>query len=623
MSDLDLLRAYEPVLVHTRGEMFFACSIDDYLARSSMWVTERGVATRLAAPGEVHRDNLGELSRSVGPDAATHLRFVEHPLDWSDYLRWRSSPDRPHFSAVGRWSRVGLFSRLVDAGFDVALSLRGVVPGGTTAVAQQQYATFEPDAAIPTPTYYGRVVREGGWVALQYWFFYAMNDFRSTYFGVNDHEADWEQVIVYLPESVVDAAGGVPEVAPSWVAYASHDLSGDDLRRRADDPTLEFVDGRHPVVYVGAGSHAAYFEAGEYPFAVSPRMLIRVSDGISQLRRVWREGFGQGSFDPLAERDTEPWAIPFVDYARGDGERIGPGQEHQWNPVLIDGEEGWVADFRGLWGLDTRDPLGGERAPAGPKFERDASVRRSWGDVLGFVGMDKVVPEPDLPAVIDDRLARLHAEREEITERVDDARGRLRDEELDRLAVEVTADSRTAQQPMAEHERDAQEQLQALVDRRVELDETLRATNDLRDRLRDGRPTDPRQHIVHSHRPRATSTDISRFAETWAALSAGLMLIAVLGVALSDLPNRFVIIALAVVAFLGIDAALRGRGVRFLLNYTIGMALVAALILMISHWQLAILIPVVLIVYSTARGNLRELRVLRMGRKRRAPDSSA
>jgi hypothetical protein len=29
-----------------------------------------------------------------------------------------------------------------------------------------------------------------GYTVLQYWYFYAFNDWRSTYFGVNDHEAD-------------------------------------------------------------------------------------------------------------------------------------------------------------------------------------------------------------------------------------------------------------------------------------------------------------------------------------------------------------------------------------------------------------------------------------------------
>ena len=37
---------------------------------------------------------------------------------------------------------------------------------------------------------------------LQYWYFYLFNDWRSSFHGVNDHEADWEMVTVYLVDDV-------------------------------------------------------------------------------------------------------------------------------------------------------------------------------------------------------------------------------------------------------------------------------------------------------------------------------------------------------------------------------------------------------------------------------------
>ncbi len=148
--------------------------------------------------------------------ATDYLRFVQEPMDFAGYRAWRSSTDRPTFSAIGRWARVGVASRLLDAGFDISLSLRGVVPGGTVAVAERQYSAMQ--AEQPGYSYYGRVVREGGYIACHYLFFYVMNDFRSTFFGVNDHEADWEQVIVYLTEP-----------APGLGRRADPDLGG--LRR--------------------------------------------------------------------------------------------------------------------------------------------------------------------------------------------------------------------------------------------------------------------------------------------------------------------------------------------------------------------------------------------------------
>ena len=68
--------------------------------------------------------------------------------------------------------------------------------------------------------YHGRVLRQDGWIVLQYWLFYPFNDWRSGFFGANDHEADWEKVMVYLSES---ESG---EVRPEWVAYAAHNYTG-------------------------------------------------------------------------------------------------------------------------------------------------------------------------------------------------------------------------------------------------------------------------------------------------------------------------------------------------------------------------------------------------------------
>ena len=63
--------------------------------------------------------------------------------------------------------------------------------------------------------------------------------------------------------------GQEPELA--WVAFSAHDEVGDDLRRRIDDPDLELVDGTHPVVYAGAGSHSGAYLPGDYIVTVALR----------------------------------------------------------------------------------------------------------------------------------------------------------------------------------------------------------------------------------------------------------------------------------------------------------------------------------------------------------------
>ena len=71
---------------------------------------------------------------------------------------------------------VGMFGRLVDSIMRFSLIVRGKVPGGFAAAAHVRYQ----EAGQLPPTYYVRAVRDAGYLVLQYWFFYAMNDWRST-----------------------------------------------------------------------------------------------------------------------------------------------------------------------------------------------------------------------------------------------------------------------------------------------------------------------------------------------------------------------------------------------------------------------------------------------------------
>jgi hypothetical protein len=81
-------------------------------------------------------------------------------------------------------------------------------------------------------------------VALQYWFFWAFNDFNNL------HEGDWE--MIQLNFDAADA-GQALSTDPVSVGSSSHEGA-----ERADwgDDKLELVDGTHPVVYPAAGSHA-------------------------------------------------------------------------------------------------------------------------------------------------------------------------------------------------------------------------------------------------------------------------------------------------------------------------------------------------------------------------------
>jgi len=84
-----------------------------------------------------------------------------------------------------------------------------------------------------------------GGYSIQYWFFYAYNDFISAY----NHEADWEHITVQLDAnqqkySVTFAAHYSPKTWPA-------------------SQVLWYNNGTHPLVWVADGSHASYASEGE------------------------------------------------------------------------------------------------------------------------------------------------------------------------------------------------------------------------------------------------------------------------------------------------------------------------------------------------------------------------
>ena len=106
------------------------------------------------------------------------------------------------------------------------------------------------------PTVYAHVATDRGFpgkLALQYWFFYAFNDFNNT------HEGDWE--MIQLVFDAGDAAAALQEDQPAEVGYSSHEGAE---RAAWDDDKLQVVDGTHPVVFPAAGSHANKFTEALY-----------------------------------------------------------------------------------------------------------------------------------------------------------------------------------------------------------------------------------------------------------------------------------------------------------------------------------------------------------------------
>jgi hypothetical protein len=589
--DIELLRAFEPVVRFTRGESFLPMSVATYLASAVRMRTDTGGrAEVLGTPGGLSdltlsdqatggaavRDYLTVAGTGAGDDVATIFN--------------RESRQAVGFQARGgRLARVGYASRLIDALFAISLLARGRVPGSLARRAVLRYRAMAADGT--DHPYYGRVVRTATWTAVQYWFFYAFNDWRSGFNGANDHEADWEQILVYLD---TDTDG---HAVPVWAAYAQHDYHGRDLRRRWDDAEQLDLVGDHPVVYAGAGSHASYFRPGEYlaeqPMRL-PSLLRRVASAATRVMSGERRS-----------GDARILSIAFVDFARGDGVSIGPGAERGWTPVVMDEAQPWVAGYSGLWGMSVQDPFQGEDAPAGPMFNRDRSVRSSWADPVSFAELHLEPPPSQARTLLGERVEAIERRRAELAVQIPALERRL----AAVGAEDVVSSDDARRTPSRSEERD---RLRAeLTDlQREQVEDGLRLS-DLRMRIAaadEGRPTPPQAHLRRIPVPTAPGADrIGRILEAWAAVSVGLLLLVLVGV-LVLAPQFGTLIAIGVIAvFFLVESILRGGVVGLLATWLRLLAVVAGIVLLVNFWQIGLVVAAIAAGLFILRENVAEL----------------
>jgi hypothetical protein len=269
----------------------------------------------------------------------------------------------------------------------------------------------------------------------------------------------------------------------------------------------------------------------------------------------------------------------------------------------------WVTGYRGLWGLYARDPFEGEDAPAGPMYNRDKSVSRAWYDPVGWAGLDKVPPpDEELEAILERRAqiaARCEALRAEIGEK---------SRELKRLGVELSA-MRERSHLDAPYEAGTRRvaELSAEVDRlraRLATDEAVSGSlKEYADRLDAGEREPARAHISRAHRPASdVELRVSRVAEAWAAASVSLVLISFVAIVLFERDHLLSMLVFSIALFAFVEAGFRGRLVNLVSSANIGLAVVAALVIVYEFfWQLVVAAVLIVGLY-VLWDNLRELR---------------
>jgi hypothetical protein len=607
LSDADLLRRYEPVLRLTKGEAYFPSDVDRYVAHCSLWVSHANGADECIIPrGQLTLDMLAE-TRKLEPGAYEYLKFAENVTTLGEVAQRTASRgartmalQRGFEPGVGRLARVGYLARLADAGISLSMLVRGRVPSATSAIAEQ--LTQEIQSSQPRHVYYGRVVRDGGWICLNYWFFYYYDDWRTGFDGVNDHEADWENLSVFLYET----EGGWLE--PQWVVFSCHDFTGDDLRRRWDDhEQLEIVGDTHPVAYVGAGSHAHYYRPGEYLIESEVPGLQRLEPIARTARRLWRKLFGDETAD--ADENTPLFVIPFVEYARGDGLSIGPGQDCEWTLAPLDPAPNWLRGFHGMWGLFVRDPVGGENAPAGPMFNRDGQPRFSWFAPLAFAGVDRLPTPPQAFTALAARRDSIVARQKELNDLI---QARLAEQQglgaemaavagLNYMQLETQAGLKRAESLRAE--------LRQLRRERMDNDELIGALDARAEALKAGQLDDPRAHARIVQEPmKIAQLRFGRLAQLWSAASIGLLLIGLAAILiLTEGRESIALIAVLVVTFVLVDSLFRRSLAVNATRIAMTLAVITAVLLIIAFWWPLLLLVVFGLGLYLAIDNLRDL----------------
>jgi hypothetical protein len=599
LSDLELLRKFEPVACYTKGEQFFPTDVDHYVRECSLWEHHPdGRDELLVREGDLTLEKMVE-PRPAEFGSVRYLRFIE-PLGLSesarvlaDQARLRRKLGRYFHAGIGRLARGGILPRLLDALFSLSFLLRGKVSAANAAAAEVDYnEIFSRDSKY---TYYGHVSRQNGWTILQYWFFFSFDSWRSGFHGVNDHEADWEMITLYLYEQ-----GG--QLVPEWAGYASHDFKGDDLRRRWDDrEELQIAEESHPLIFSGAGSHASYFRKGEYQAEINPPLPGWVSGLIHSLDKIWTGVLGQPPINAFH--------IPFVDFARGDGLCIGPGESQTWSPVLIDETIPWVSQYRGMWGLFARDPISGENAPAGPMYNRDGSPRGSWYDPLGFAGLDKVPPPPQVQPMLSENCAQLTHRQAELEKLVPQKAAELEEKGTRQKGMQGNPHLAKQYAAMEKEINALSAEVRSLRREQSENAALLQGLTRQLELIRAGGQDNPRAHI-HVLAVPDDPTLVLRFdraAETWAAISLSLLMFAIAALIFFAPGYLWASLAVILILLVVIESFLRGAFIQTVARVTLILALVSALILFIHFWKWIILVGLVTMGVSLMYNRLREL----------------
>ena len=275
----------------------------------------------------------------------------------------------------------------------------------------------------------------------------------------------------------------------------------------------------------------------------------------------------------------------------------------------VDDSVPWVDGYRGLWGLDTRDRFAGERAPAGLKYTRTGSVRPSWNDPIGFLGLDKAAPPHRAVEAIDARLLELSAEGVKLDADIASAAEGLTGLEQEVVALALDGSLKKAHESRNAELVQREAELSRLRARRPEIDAETQALTKRRADVEAGVPTDPRAHLHHDHHPETTGDQhYGRLVEFWSAISVGVGLIALVALIAFTAVPPWLSIAIALLGYLFLEAAFRRRLIELFLRLSLVLAIVGAINLVVGYAIELVFLGILVVAVLTLVDNVREIR---------------
>jgi hypothetical protein len=296
-----LLLQYAPVLYMHPDEDYLPMNVEAFVEESALW-NQSGIDKQLKTAEQL---TFREFESIANND------------DTSDYYLSFSDPDEAK----------SIDLTAAKTKYDALIANKSAT---TTVYAYKMEDSFVDDQGT-----------QHEFTVLQYWYFYAMNNWKE-YGGRNNHEGDWESVFIFLDKKTKE---------PVYIAYSAHHNDGDDsddlmqygsVRRSWNDDDIVFDNGRI-VSFSSLGSHANY------------------------------SNHNNGSHDVFGVDDL----------VSNVGQKIN-------NKNIIDLSslnDNWLTDYLGKWGAD--QVLPGSDGPQGPNFI-DVGGTLRFHDPVAWAGLDQV-----------------------------------------------------------------------------------------------------------------------------------------------------------------------------------------------------------------------------------------